>query len=416
MGREPSPPGRGQSTTIEFLAPDERLFEDESVLWSTAPPLETPTFGGDQRSSKVVTAATALCAVAILALGTLAAIRITEKNNDRSAAVERRGVPTHERNTTYDDGGGGVGGDNGDRSGTVATPSLFDKAPEPGEYPVNPWIMEVPTDADPVGYTLVESPQSAPGWFEFWTGPRAGRTVGRWLAVQIVPGPAPAPAADSALVNFDGRDLWEWTSRDGVAQIRFEPADGWGGQVTAFGWSTDELRSLAATMDVVDGRPSYGDEDPRSDELVVARPTSNLILEYEFLGSTVTSAIEWQTDDGHSVTLTVATAQGDSETLDQFLVTVAAGAPMSGPDVDREVGAFTATAGRFPGLDDRNVVRWTNGDVSIALTGDLTVDELLKLAVTARPATGTEWVAIYEQVNGAIAGPAPRSAEQLDPE
>lgn len=420
MGREPSPRGRARQTTIEFLAPDERIFEDESVLWSTGLSLETARFTGDRRASPVATAVTVMCALAILAGGTVAAIGITAKNDRAAAERARPGVPVHERNTTYDGGGGGGGtrtDGGGDEPGGLATPSLFDEPPQEGHFPVNPWILEVPNDANPVGYTLIESPSNAPGWFEFWAGPRAGRTVGRWLAVQIVPGEAAPPSSEATVVTVDGRELVEWTSRDGVAQIRFTPAVGWSAQLTAFGWSTDDLRALAQ-MSVEDGRPAYvlsgaGSPIPLSDELVISRPTSNLILEQEFVGSTVTSAIEWQTDDGRSITLTVATAQGDADTLGQFLVTMAAGSPISGPDVDRAVGTFTATAGRFPGLGDRNVVRWTDGADAIALTGDLPVEELLRLAITARPATGTEWVEIYEQVNGAMAAPAGGSPEQL---
>lgn len=414
MGRGPSRWGPQQgASAIEFVAPDEQAFLDASASWGGGSTPDQQRFEGDRNASRGITTVMAVLTALILAAGTIAAVQITARN-DRSPTADAR-IPIHERNTSYDDSGGGGGDDAPGRAGRLGSRPMFVEPPETGRFPVNPWVMEVPSDANPIGYTLAEPPASAPGWFELWAGPRAGRTVGRWLAVQVVPGQPAAPPATATAAEIAGRTVFEWTSRDGVAQLQFAPADGWSARLTAFGWSVDDLQDLAATMSVADGHPAYTDPDPRSDEIVVARPTSNLGFETEFIGSTVTSAVQWRTDDGRTVTLTVATAQRDASTLDDFVLTTAAGSPLSGPGVRREVGSFDAAAGRFPGLGDHNVVRWTIGSDAIALTGDLPVDELLELATTARPATGTEWMAIYEQVQlGSDSAAA--SADELDPQ
>jgi hypothetical protein len=392
---------------VEFVAPDEQAFADLDSTWQPDPSRDRAAFGAAAPRGRTRTGVTAVVAVAILAIGTVAAVRVTRLNDrDRSPSavdLDPR-IPIHERETSYDDGDGGRPGDGRDadsvRTGRPATPPLFDaRARDAAED--DPWVIDVPRDAVAIGATFVATAHEEPaGWFELRAAPRSDRTTGHWRSIQVVPGPGPAPPADATVTTVADRTVSEWWSRDRVAQLQFT-VDGDGGpstvRITAFGWSRDDLLVLAAALEVVDGRPVAdlpAGTGRDGEELFVSRPTSNLGLEYEFLGDAVASSVTWRTDEGAMVAVVVASDDPTTASIGRFVLTRAAATPRSGPDVSVPVGEVDAVVGRFPGLDDQNLVRWTTGDRTIAVLGDLTVAELSDLVPSARPATGTEWTTI----------------------
>lgn len=389
---------------MEFVAPDELAFADLDATWQPDPSRDGAAFGGTAPRGRTRTGVTAVAAVLILAIGTVAAVRVTRLNDrDRSPSavdVDPR-IPIHERKTSYDDGRPGDGRDTDSvRTGRPATPPLFDaRARDATED--DPWLVDVPRDSIPIRATFLATAHEEPaGWFELWAAPRSDRTTGHWRSIQVVPGPGPEPPADATVTSVSGRTVAEWWSRDRVVQLQFTIDDEDGPstvRITAFGWSREDLLLLAGTLDAVEGRPVV--ELPPGtgrdgEERFVARPTANLGLEYEFLGDAVASSVTWRTADGDIVAVVVASDDPTTSAIGRFVLTRAAATPRSGPDVSVLVGPIDAVVGRFPGLGDQNLVRWTAGDRTIAVLGDLTVAELSDLVPSARPATGTEWTTI----------------------
>lgn len=349
---------------------------------------DQPHFGDDRPPSRWATVMAGLGVLAVVVAGVVAA----EQWNERPDATP---TPAPETTVAPDDlltstrSGELSGADAGPPGSPV--PATGSPRPSAGVDRDRPWLLTSPAGFTPVS-SFVQPHRSPPGWFELWAAPRSARTSGSWLAVQVAQGSRPVLVADAERLTYDDGVLLRWTAPDGVVQLQFSPTSGYDVRITAYGWDPGELLELAASMEIVDGRPA-ADSLPvgPDDELIVARQSAAFGLEQEYLGGEPWSSAEWRDEDGGQLAITAAPAERDASTIGRFILTASTETAMSGPTVRRNVGTLNATVGRLPGLDGRNAVRWAIGDTALSITGDLKIGDLLDLAATVRPVTDTDW-------------------------
>lgn len=381
-GKPGAPRSPGAGTTIEFLAPNDAAFG----------PMGGPAGGDDQRRpdaasgfddderapSRWSSLGAAIGVVALLAVGVISA---APWSSDRATAPPPTTLPP---------------------AATVApaTPNPTDtdrEAQTAGYVPV-----DLPARFAPSGlYTT--SPADAKGWLELWAAPRSARLSGSWFALQLTPGHRSHFVQDATVVMVGARPAIWYTTADGVSVLEFRIGENVEATLTSFGWSIDDLVELAASIGLIDQRPLYGDIGFQGEHLLlIARPSTTTVLEQEYVAGLAESFVEYRREyDGATIDVTVGKLMTDRHTLARFVLAPSGDLFLSRPDVRRNIGRINATAGITPGLHDRSVVQWSDGDSDITVTSDLPLIELLDVATSARPASAEVWAAVADELRAA---------------
>ncbi|MCU1391740.1 MAG: hypothetical protein JWM34_168 [Ilumatobacteraceae bacterium] len=273
------------------------------------------------------------------------------------------------------------------------------------------------------------SPTST-GWLSVWAEPTATHTAGRWVsAVSSRCGGNLSPLLPgSTRVRTGDRDALLTRERDDVLQIIVAPgttsATATGLELTAHGFSADEVESLAAAaqLDIVPANPGdppppncgplangdglhFGAESAAllgSMDLVVARPAVGPRAVDQLEPTTYRSTmygVPGRADA--SLTITARRLDRTLVRLEQILLESPDDptAPVS-PVRTVELGDRTVIVSQVPdtGSAPEDIVQFDDGSSSVTVRGSITPDmpleTLIKVAGLARQATPDEWEAI----------------------
>ena len=248
---------------------------------------------------------------------------------------------------------------------------------------------------DRPGASQVEIGRDA--WLDVWATPGASSITGNWVAVEVSPWPIGArPGSSVERVRVGGRvGLVAGSRASGLTWLELPVGDG-SLELTASGWTTDDLLVLAAGIDLIDHRPVYADGGIAGHELVVSRATRGWGLDGE-LRSQAESVFAWTDLAGVMVEVATRAADDDADrALRRLLTPPVPGEPFSGVGGLQVVaGTRTVVIGRQLETGQLQATFDERGrSVTVTLWGTDDVATLLDYLDPSvlRAGTGDEWV------------------------
>ncbi len=412
---------------IEFVAPRRDLFggiamagDDEADL-----PLDGAfADADDERPARWTTALAGLGVASLIAVGVVAAAPWNEEEAPPATSAPASTAPS--TTATSDDG-----------TASTEPPATASTSPwAPGEDP----FAAAAAGGPPVGYLLdpatlgdgfitqiigpaAEVRSDQPSWIDVWATPGASSLTGDWVSVEVSPWPTAVVTGGVAerVAVGDRVGLVEpWSD---FPQLVFAVQDHTV-VVTASRSSTDELSSLAAGIELADGRPVYPEGGIAGHELVVSRASPGWGVLSE-LPSLAESTFGWFSETGDWVQVTTRPADDAADVaLRQLFLLPIGGEPYSGPGARVVVGGRVVTVGRpLGGVGIEATFDERGRTVTVTLEGDDDLDTLLEYVHPARLRAGStsEWLELQfdllpEQdasTGGSTSGANPVDAEQL---
>lgn len=380
---------------IEFVAPRTGLFGTGFDVLASDAEVGPASFGEDPTPPRWGTAVAVLSVVGLLAVGVVAA-------------------------APWD-------GDTAPAPTTLPTPSTAPATTAPAAEAATsvPGTLPPGLDGRPTGYVLDEvdvpdgyelawanvprtsAPQEQRADVRLWAQPNATRASGSWLATEIIRDPfaghSTLPEAGAARIAVGTGVGAGVVDADGVATVQWQLEEGPGGdpltaRLTAHGWTLDEVAAIAGGMRVDgNGDPTFADPAVLDGlQPVLARTGFGWGLANELLywGR---ASVGWLAADDRLLTLTTLDADpGRDKTLYDFLLAPIADEPFTGPKTFWAVDDLTLTVGRLADVEG-TTVKWTVGDATMLLSGELPATELVGLATKVRVASTAEWRELSRQ-------------------
>jgi len=380
---------------IEFVAPRTGLFGTGFDVLAADVTEGPSSFGDEPPRHRWGTAIAALAVVGLIAVGVVAAApwdggSTPAPSTLPTASTVPATTPTSAPGDTPDEAGG-VG------SGTLPpglndgpTGALLDPADVPAGYELQ-WVSR---PGRPQTSNAAE--------VRVWAMPNATRTSGSWFALEVVrvvgsswrvlPADGAARTAVGDGIGTSGVD------QDGVAFLQWAIDDRHDGRITAHGWDVGALTRIAEGM-VLDGEGEPVFADPSfldGHRLIHAAPGQGWGLSSELTAWT-RAMVAWVGPRDRVLTLATLDADpGRDKTLYDLVLAPVEGQPFTGPKTFWAVGDLTLVVGHLaesPGI----TVKWTVGDATMLLTGDLPAVELAELAARVHVGTSTEWAEALRQ-------------------
>jgi hypothetical protein len=265
------------------------------------------------------------------------------------------------------------------------------------------WSERVTLDSTPGGFTMSAVFDSSDlegaggdGTAIVLRAPRATWDDGRWIAVVAVPeGPETAgldpdlefPGEDRRVIEIAGVPAAVGTTYDERPGVVLGPIDGHLVSLVGHDVGLEELQTLAADVDVVDGVPSIDATGGLELIAVVEHATvdaATSIVSAALAPGEGSATVAFQPDVGTTPLQVSNRPAGDqTEDLIDFLL---------GSDSRTEVRGRDGWAARFTLADySLNVVAWVQGGRQISVASELPIEQLLGYAETVVEVSPERW-------------------------
>jgi hypothetical protein len=224
--------------------------------------------------------------------------------------------------------------------------------------------------------------------FQLWATDGAGASNGSWFSLESYrTSPHSLLSIDAYRAVGGDRPIAISHLATGHSLAQFELDDSLHVNLTAFGWSDDDLVRLAQSLSVDGNDLEVGDR--------------SLIAGYEML----TAVPPWLAIEGRPAEQIQYTTSSDAG--GNFIVLVAEHPPIPGGVKSRErqtalrfmvdqatpfdVDGHSGIAGLMVGADDQAIATWAAGDHLVSLSAQMPVADLVAIAQTVHQVTVDEW-------------------------
>jgi hypothetical protein len=263
-------------------------------------------------------------------------------------------------------------------------------------YLIDP--TRLPTRIAPQPSSMPGAPTTSPeGWLDLWATPGASRTNGAWFSIGWNDTDSGLLASAAIRITLDDGVGLLHVDDDGVSTLTFARSGGTA-TLTWFGQSDDEMIAYANGVGFgAASGPSEPDGWTPGDLVrLLHGPSNGRDLVTDFLDGRTTARARYWWGDGRYVEVATQSTDPDHVTMRPFVLSKARQDSMSGPSVSRAVGDRTVVLGSLPGEQwfgtrFTNLLEWTEGDVTVLVSGNLASAQLLALVPIIRQGTVAEW-------------------------
>ncbi len=278
----------------------------------------------------------------------------------------------------------------------IPTTSVVVTPPRIEPLPVVPFYAASPPREYRVQYAEIEpgdQPHFFPGKYQLWAMPGATATSGAWFSIQSMrTGPQHIYAVDAFRVPTDEQTMVISHIASGQSRIQFSIDNVMSVAITAFGWGDEDLVRLAQSVTV--NEPSLaGDNVVPSDPTLIGdfRLLTTMQPYLAVLGNP-SEQIYYAAASDPNRGFTIGVVHLDPRKGDAGLAARRTGLRFF---LDRptpfEVDGHTGVAGAVVGQPDQAIATWIAGDHMVAVTGTLTVQEVIGMAQTVHQVSSEEW-------------------------
>ena len=322
----------------------------------------------------------------------------------------------------------------------AAVTDTIEPVPIPGSIGPPGYLIEHP----PNGFQIQGGDAQAVGvfgggWFELWASPGATRTSGRWFAIgsgATWPGFGMTASADRITINgvpalirktADGLD--EITTSFAALKAFATPSETsatftreatYEGvlTVTGFGFTSDEMTSLAGAINIVDRKPTFVGAEAlvSGTQQLISRSTPFIDLGGQVYapGGQDTS---YTTADGSGYIRVSTTAQTANDLTVAQLLLPPSPDPRASNLSDRTIevgsGSHAHPVTVSSDSDGNTVLQWHDAGNTITMSGSLGLDQMLQSAGSVRQATPPEWLDLLVKGRQPPTGQLPDPSVQL---